>query len=289
VRISDRLKHAVLGLLIVLAGTSAARAQSYPESRFLYPPPGPGIRDPLSTVFVGAITAGILVDSYYAWWRDAEEPFHFYSSSWFSENSGIDRAGHFFTSYFFYHTFRDIQLWGGSDPTTARWWAAGLAAFEALSIEIGDGMSPYGFDPKDFLFNLGGIGYGILQEEVPYLQNFTFKFSYWSTYGLKSPANFTADYDAMTIWLALNVHNLLPEEAQEWWPAWLGVAVGYSVDDQATRSEVLFSIDINLEAIDLRSPDAALAQSVLNKLHLPAPGVKFTEGKPPTWSMFLLR
>lgn len=290
-RISDRARLPAVLLALLLAAAPAAHAQSYlddyPEGRFVYPPPGPQARSTLSTIFVGTITAGILVDSYYSWWRNAEEPFHFYDSPWFAESRGIDRIGHLYGSYFFYHTFRDILLWGGTDPETARWWGVGLAAFEALSIEIGDAMSPFGFDPKDFLFNMFGIGYALLQEEVPMLRNFPLKFSYWSDYGLRSPANFTTDYDAMTVWMGVDMCGLLGRDSG--WPAWLGFAVGYSVDEQATRSEVLLSFDLNLEAFDTGNNDLRLVQSMANKLHVPLPGVKFTQGKPPTWSPLLLR
>lgn len=284
---SERLRLPALLLTLLALAAPAVRGQSYPEDRFLYPPPGPGARTTLSAVLVGTVGTLILVDSYYSWWRDAEEPFHVYNPPWFAENSGIDRVGHLFGSYAYYRAFRDILLWGGHDRSTARWWAAGISAFAGLSIEIGDAVSPYGFDAKDIVFNLFGIGYGILQEEVPVMRNFPLKFSYWSTTGLRSPANFTTDYDAMTIWMGVDVHGLTGEET--WWPDWLGVAVGYGVDEQATRSEVLLSFDVNLEAFDFGNPDVRLFQSMANLVHLPLPGVKFTEGKPPTWSPLLLR
>jgi len=238
---------------------------------------------------VGAIFAGILTDSYFTWWKNAAKPFSFYRSSWFGEHRGIDRFGHMFTSNFFYHTFRDIMLWGGHDPHTARWWAAGLAAFEGLSIEIGDGMSPYGFDYKDLTFNFLGVGYGILQEEVPYLQNFNWKFSYWSARGLKSPANFTSDYDAMTIWMTVNMHNILPAAIQSYWPEWLQLGAGFSVDDNQSKRELLVGFDINLEAFEFHNDHARLAQKILNRAHWPMPAVKFTETKSPRYYIFGLR
>ena len=272
---------------LLLFSTAFARAADSTATVTL--PEDPGARKILATGMTGAIVAGILTDSYFAWWKNAEKPFTFYSSEWFHDFQGIDRFGHMFTSYFFFNTFRDIMLWGGYDTTTARWWAAGLSAFEALSIEIGDGVSPYGFDPKDLTFNLTGIGYGLLQEQVPFLRNFNLKFSYWSARGLKSPANFTTDYDAMTIWMAINVPALLPREMQDWWPSFLGVAVGVSVDDNASRGELAIAFDINLESFDFHNSDVRLAQRIVNRMHLPMPGVKFTEGRPPTYRVFALR
>ncbi|MEW6512236.1 MAG: hypothetical protein AB1428_14900, partial [Bacteroidota bacterium] len=67
-----------------------------------------------ATVAVGGVLAGSLVSSYFDWWQGAREPFHFVQEGFLHDYSlGIDKIGHAYTSYFYFHTFRDVQLWGG--------------------------------------------------------------------------------------------------------------------------------------------------------------------------------
>jgi hypothetical protein len=160
--------------------------------------------------------------------------------------------------------------------------------WNGLQIEIGDGMSQYGFDYQDLVFDMGGVAYGMLQSEVPVLQNFNFKFSYWSKKGFTSPANFTQDYDAMTIWLTVNVHNLLPTSMDKYWPEWLQIALGYGVDDHETKREGVIALDLNFEAFKTENDNVRVAEKLLDLMHVPAPAVKFTERTPPKYYLFHL-
>lgn len=232
---------------------------------------------------VGLLSAGILADSYYAWWKDVEKPFSFYSEGWFGDaHLGMDKAGHFFGAHTTFKLGREFLLYAGLTPNAALWWGAGIAAFHSLEIEIGDGFSPWGFSFEDLTMGFLGIGYGILQSEVPFFRNFTFKFSYWSD-AIKSPANFTNDYDAMTVYLTTNVHNLLPSSLDRYWPEFLQIAVGYGVGWGETRRELVLGLDINLEAFSPCSDEMLLAERVVNTMHLPLPAVKLTQGKGPLW------
>ena len=275
-------------LAILLLAFASAHAQDSLETQLsarFYPSESWNARKIASTAFVGAIFATTWVDAYFTWWKDVEKPFSFYSENWMAgyPHMGIDKPGHFFGTYSIFKITRDIMLWGGYDRSTAFWWAAGLSLFNGLQIEIGDGYSPYGFDYQDLVFDFAGVGYGMLQTAVPFLENFNFKFSYWSSAGVKTPIEFTKDYDAMTIWLSLNVHNLLSSEKESWWPAWLNLAVGYGVDDNQTRREFVIGLDLNFEGITTRSEDWLLAEKLGNLWRPPAPALKFTTGKEPRW------
>jgi len=131
---------------------------------------------------------------------------------------GIDKMGHFFTSYFYFNTIRNIMLWGGYSRSNATWWAAGASAFFALAVEIGDGVSDIGFDYRDIDFNLSGIGYAWLQTRVLFLRNFNFKWSYVPKDGYRFPPRFTRHYDAHTYWVAFNINELLPSSVEPYWP-----------------------------------------------------------------------
>jgi hypothetical protein len=136
------------------------------------------------------------------------------------------------------------------------------------------------------LFNLGGIGYGWLQTEVPILRNFNFKWSYVPEAGYEFPPHFTLHYDAHTYWLALNVNNLLPSRLEPYWPDFLQLAIGYGGGQNSTRREALIGLDINLEFITAPNQDLLLVQKTLNMIHFPAPAVKFTEKAKPKYYWF---
>ncbi len=241
-------------------------------------------RKTISIGLVAVLSLGILADSYYTWWKDAEKSFTWFTEPWFDgPHLGIDRVGHLMGAYATFKIGRNVLLWGGHDPGAALWWAAGIAAWHSLEIEIGDGFSEYGFDYRDLLMGFTGIGYGILQTQIPFFNNFNFKFSYWSNLGSKTPASFVSDYDAMTIWLTANVHNLLPASVNRYWPEFIQLAVGYGVADSQTRREIVIGFDFNLEAFAPCNNDMLLIQRTLNTYHLPAPAVSFSPGKEPMW------
>ena len=248
------------------------------------------LRYGISVGLVSAISLSIVVDSYYAWWRDADKPFSFYTEDWFGgPHLGIDKIGHYYGSYATSKMIRNVMLWGGHSPQASLWWAAGIAAFHSLQIEIGDAFSPFGFDYQDMMMGFLGVGYMILQTEVPFFNNFNFKVSYYSKTGFTSPANFIRDYDAMTVWWTANVHRLLPESAASYWPEWLQVAVGYGVGWKETRREFVIGLDLNLEAFSPCNDNVLIVQRVFNVVHYPSPALKLTSGKGPIWYGFHLK
>ena len=146
-----------------------------------------------------------MIDSYLAWWKGNYHTFGFYKPSelggWFREPGilGIDKIGHSYGAYFLYRTKKNMLLWGGYSAETASWIALGFTAGVGLMIEIGDGFSNYAFDLRDLLMDASGIGYAMLQDRFPLLQNFNFKFSYYPSEKLS--LRFTQHYDACVFWL----------------------------------------------------------------------------------------
>ncbi len=251
--------------------------------------PGPSTRKYVAAGLAGSALLGTMIGSYYEWWYRNHEPFHFLHEGWFSDYAlGIDKVGHMFTGYFYFNTFRNFLLWGGYDPSTAFWWALGMSSFFATSIEIGDGLSSWGFSPEDVSSDIIGIGYAALQSETPFLRNFNLKWSYVPAGGFKWPPHITTHYDYHTYWLTVNLHNLLPEDLKEYWPAFLQPAFGYSVDDNVTRREAVVGLDFNLNVFDVEDSTLLLLQKTIAMLHIPAPAVKFTEGKVPRYYLFQL-
>jgi len=242
-----------------------------------------------ATGVVGGMLAGSLVSSYFDWWKGSGRSFHFvHEGFWQDYSLGFDKIGHAYTSCFYFRSFREIMLWGGYPEEQAFWWPAFTTALFAVSIEIGDAFSPYGFSWEDLAGNMIGLGYGMLQARVPILENVSFKWSYVPTDGWRWPPHFTDHYDSHTYWLAFNMHRLLPESWGSIWPEFVQLAVGYSVDAHQTRREIALGLDFNLEAIHVGSSDARLLQRIVNNIHIPAPAVKFTERREPQWYLFHL-
>jgi hypothetical protein len=241
----------------------------------------------VSTVLVGGLLAISLKWSYDTWWKEKRVPFYFQTENWFSgEHRGIDKAGHLFTSYFYFHTLRNVMLWGGYSPLAARWWGAGASAFFAITVELGDAVGGPGFDYQDLVFNSAGIAYAWLQTDYPFLRNFGLKWSYIPRNRNEADMKFTKHYDVHTYWLTANVNELLPSSLEPIWPDWLQVGVGYGVDENMTKREFVIGLDFNLDVFSTSSEDLLLVRNTLNMFHYPAPAVKFTEDRPPKYYFF---
>jgi hypothetical protein len=143
-----------------------------------------------------------------------------------------------------------------------------------------------GFDYQDLVFNTAGIAYAWLQTDQPFLRNFNLKWSYIPRGGFDWPPRFTKHYDAHTYWLTANVHNLLPSGMQSFWPEFLQIAVGFGVDENVTRRELVFGLDFNLDVFSTDSETLLLVRNTLNMFHYPAPAVKFTEDRGPKYYLF---
>jgi hypothetical protein len=246
-----------------------------------------------------AFSVPIVMLEYQWWWRsDFKSRKHSFvvdNEGWFEDYSlGVDKCGHFFTSYLYFRTFYDLMKWADYSETTSLITAFTVPAAHAISIELCDGFSKYGFSFYDLTANFLGMGYAFAQIKVPYLQNFNFKWSYY-----KTPIGFigddrgvAADYTGHTYWLSINMKNVLPEAAAQYWPNYLNLAVGYgaknvSIGEDLSQKKHKFAIalDYNLSAISIANDTWAMLVRFADKFHYPAPGIKAyaggkTEAKP---------
>jgi len=133
-------------LLVLLVVTSLLKAQKeitveQDTSTFF-------TKENISILTLSTVLVGSLVGAYVVWWKDDFGPFRFYSGDWFNDTglNGIDKVGHFYTSYLFYHLQKDLLLWGGHSEEFAFWTSTILTFGFALIVEVGDAFSPYGFD-----------------------------------------------------------------------------------------------------------------------------------------------
>jgi len=221
------------------------------------------------------------------WWKGDPHPFHVYEEGvWNGYSLGVDKVGHFYTSYAYYLSIYDMMRWGGYSDNTSMWTGLAIASFHAVSSEVADGFSNFGFTPADLLFNVMGLGYALAQQNEPFLQNLNFKFSYWPS--PNRPRNqrwrITNDYDGHIYWLSINVHGLLPEAAKTYWPRFLNLAVGYGgknisqgLGNIPKYRKFAIGLDYNLNLFSTADDTWNTVLGIVNRLRFPAPGVKRVE------------
>jgi len=146
-----------------------------------------------------------------------------------------DKAGHFFGCYFTSYMMTEGFLQAGLSWNASTFWGAIMGLSYSTYVEILDGHAvDWGFSPTDFYANFAGFSMYLGQHYIPFLQNFTPKFQYvpaqWHGERPRQPAYFFIDdYSSHTLWMSVNVYNLLPESMQSYWPPWLELAFGYAV------------------------------------------------------------
>ncbi len=145
------------------SGTETAAPGDYDFDRF---------RGQVSSVSwdIAAIGVGITVLGIYGWdWGSSG--YHFTSEGFFGEdtfNGGMDKLGHFYTTYVLteYFTYRIRNAFG--DAAGAEYTAAALSLGFMTYVEIFDGFAEkHGFSYQDIIMNTAGAAFSILRNRVP--------------------------------------------------------------------------------------------------------------------------
>lgn len=236
-----------------------------------------------SLVIAGLVVqqTGSTLIEYDWWWKGTAQPFHFEKDGfWNNYSLGLDKFGHAFTSYAFTVAINESMKWADFSEKTRLYTGIALPAFWALSIEIGDAMSPYGFSLTDLAANFSGIAYGTLQEKYPSLKNVMFKYSY---YPAERNFRLSERYDYHIYWLTFNMHNILPSGIGKYWPELINLAAGYGIEGWNSapplRREFMVGIDLNLQALKTKNKTLTAIRNSLDIFHIPMPGIKYTEDK----------
>lgn len=240
----------------------------------------------VGTLYFGA-GAYINSEQRKAWWQNQRGKFHFVNDWEYA--LWIDKAGHFFGTQLLAHTF--TSAFDAADvPTEEGIIIASTAALLfQLYIEHEDGYATnWGFSPGDASANVLGALYPILRFYYPYLNNFSFKMSYW-------PANLnkvdpisghetilTDDHEGHKFWLSARMNNLLPNKLEKYWPDFLALAVGMGVKDLdglggGTR-DFYIALDFDAEKIPLFGRGWQFVKNTLNLVRFPMPGIRITNG-----------
>jgi hypothetical protein len=293
------MKKFIIVILLCVSFSSITRAQEVKrDSLFL------GLhRKDVATYLTIAWSVAAISLEFQWWWRAdyylyKQHEFQLKNDGYFFNSSyGVDKLGHMYASYLIFHLTYDFMKWADFDDQTALWSAIAVPAAHAVSIELGDGFSKWWFSFSDLYFNSAGIAYGILQVKYPYLNNFNYKWSYYpSASGGKKDPDWgpASDYSGHIYWLSIDMHNILPEPAQQYWPKYVNLAIGLGAknvsfaDVGIKKHKWAIGLDWNTTAILPDGDTWGIFKNLINKLHLPAPGVKFYNGEQPKAKAILL-
>jgi hypothetical protein len=252
-------------------------------------------RKPLALGATLAFSVPIVALEYQWWWGNdnlyPEHTFVYRDDGWFNNYSlGVDKMGHFFTFYVYFHTFYDLMKWADYSDKTAFWVAFAVPAAHAISIEMMDGFAKYGFSSFDLIAGFAGISYAYAQTRVPFLQNFNFKWSYYPTDAYNRPDKdwgLSHDYSGHIYWMSVNMKNVLPKPVADYWPGFINLAVGYGAtnvsygdDPNLAKHKFAIALDYNLSSIPIANDTWAMVVRLFDKFHYPAPGVQIISGEP---------
>lgn len=217
----------------------------------------------------------------------------------------VDKIGHVYGSYIMATYIQDGLYLSGLSKESAAIWAAVFGLGYSTYVEIMDGFGVgWGFSPTDYYCDVIGSCYFLAQHYVPFLQNFSPKFSYipgeWhGEHKRKEAEIFIDDYSGQNFSLSINVHNLLPEKAKPYWPDWLQFNIGYAArnlsntgdpnsiykhdffawgGDQSVWGErkLIFSLDYNLvKLLPNGGPFWNWLRQSLNNFKLPSPAIEY--------------
>lgn len=262
-------------------------------------------RKTLLTYSLAAYSLASVYVEYQWWWKGNYRSFRYGNDGFLNNYSlGVDKVGHFYTSYFYFQSLYEFMQWGGFDEQTSMLTSIAIPAFYALSIELNDGFTYFSFSGYDLTANMIGIGYGVLQRKFPVLNAFKFKWSYYPSGIIPLDDKFIIanDYDGHIYWLSMDVNRLLPEQAKPYWPKFLNIAVGYGASNVSHRNAWLgeispkgpkmrkfaVSLDYNLVSFPIEGEMTNVIRNIVDYFRFPAPGIRQVGGSPNEFKPLLI-
>lgn len=227
------------------------------------------------------------------WWDDERSHFHFENDFDYALN--LDKFGHFAAGVMLGECFYEGYRWAGTSEFQAYLFAGLSAMMTHVAIDVKDGYSPeWGFSIFDVLSGTLGGFLPMAERYIPVFKYVDLKWSYWintkAYYDQSETGIFTDDYVNQTFWASFKPYRLLPNAARQYYPSWLAVAAGLSIDEKVftkephPRREVYIALDYDLEAFRPQSRMARQVIKFLNYFKLPAPAVQVY----PEFNWFLL-
>lgn len=240
---------------------------------------------------VSAIAVSGLGASYYyvsnVWWKEDARSFHFDSGPDLHYALNLDKAAHFYGGMIGSMAFKDGLRWAGVKELPAHLLGAAFSSVVQVGIEMKDGYAPrWGFSLWDVGSGALGALYPTAQHYLPAFHAVDVKFSYWNRtnryYENHPTGQWNDDYINQTYWASFKVWEILPVSARDYWPKWLSIAVGFSLDETTDglgggNVEVYLAPDLDITAlIPDNSPILSVIAKYLNYLKFPSPALRFS-------------
>lgn len=226
----------------------------------------------------------------------------------------MDKGGHFMSSLYLAQILQDAYRWTGFSPKSAALLGTGTSWAALLQVEMRDAyFADWGFSVPDFFYNTLGASIPLIHTLIPSTQVLNFKISYHpsSLYlnrkeralqGQPHTEFIVDDYEGITFWMTFAPNDILWEQAEEIWPDYLGLAVGYGAtglhgshakskgrfkyykDRPDAQPEFFLAFDYDIRHLLGEGPIWHFLKTQLNTLHLPAPAIRLY----PEWRFYLL-
>ena len=226
---------------------------------------------------------GVHFARYVPLWNDHYSTFRVHEDFSYARNQ--DKLLHFYGGALGSMISAKALVWCGYDHQEASMLGAATSLAFLTFMKIEDGHIDYlGFDRVDELANFFGAAYPLAQYYVPFLDNFTPKFSYATSKNNVVAQNqvlpsFLEDHEGQKFWMGITVYNMLPKELKRYWLPMVGFAVGYTVRDLNTPKpyhEAILALDLDLRKLPGNSHFLRTMWEVLNYIHLPMPAVRIS-------------
>jgi len=251
---------------------------------------------------VAAGWSGSMIGLSQVWYKDNwEGGFHFFQDG--HEWMQMDKVGHAYTANHITRGMFELYQWAGQ-PRKRSLLLSSIIGFGYLAnLEIFDGFSnEWGFSWSDLAANGVGtawfLGQELLWNEQRLLMKFSASFSPYAEYrpevlGSSGAERILKDYNGQTYWLSASPRSFLDQLS--FWPKWLALSAGYSVDAKLNGSEnsytvhvnnsssktfmaqrqFLLSLDVDFERIPAQRPFLKALFKVLNHVKIPFPALVY--------------
>jgi hypothetical protein len=208
---------------------------------------------------------------------------------------GIDKFGHFYTSFHISNTAVHLLKWSGVSSKKAIWYGGMSGAVLMAPIEIFDGFSKeYGASWGDLVANTAGsilvTSQYLLWNEIRIIPKFSYHFTGYAherpnTLGSSPSERLIKDYNGHTYWLSFNIASLSHSKTI---PQWLNVSLGYGANNMLyadekvntmmgynSYSRFFLSLDLDLTRIKTKSKFLNSLLYSFNILHCPLPALEY--------------
>ncbi len=216
----------------------------------------------------------------------------------------LDKGAHFMAGVTLAQSVGDGLRWSGVSDRKAAVIGSLVSWGALLEIEMRDAYyQEWGFSVPDFVANTVGAAVPLMYTLVPQTQNVQFKFGYFPSslyWNRKERAaadrprfnHLIDDYEGMTFWASMPVSPFLPSRMREYWPDFLGLALGYGAtglhgsnvkskgpnkyyDDLPDASpEILLSLDYDTRYLPGDNEIWTYVKTRLNWIKFPAPAIR---------------